>query len=191
MYFTQCHTVEQIKQEYKRLCFLYHPDVSGSNTTREMQDINAAYLAALARYHGQTREGSDGKTHTYYYNEARERAAMDVIDTLIKAGFSQAVIIELLGSWVWVSGIVYKSNDHAILQTLKHPTRKRNDGNPASLLKWHSKRGRYYWSPDGSKSHYNERASFDDLRWTYGSEAFKPQDDERQERRQPAAAIAD
>ena len=184
-YFSDCHTPNDVKALYKTLAQEHHPDVSGYDSTRIMQDINAAYLIALQNLHKyETRSSSNGKSHTYYYNEERERASMNIVETLIKAKFSQAVTIELLGSWVWVSGIARGSDDMEIHKSLKHPTIKRKDNTPASLLKWHSKRELFYWSPPNSHSKYNARASFQDLRYTYGSQAFKS-DQERERKQSP------
>lgn len=40
-WFARCHTLEEARLEYRRLCFTYHPDHGGS--TELMQQINAAY----------------------------------------------------------------------------------------------------------------------------------------------------
>ena len=44
MFFDQLSTVAQIKTEYRRLCFLHHPDIGGDTAT--MQQVNAASLSA-------------------------------------------------------------------------------------------------------------------------------------------------
>ncbi len=66
-YFDHLHTVADIKQEYRRLALLHHPDRPGGDTAT-MQAINAQYHAALERCDGQTATGSDGNDHTYTYN---------------------------------------------------------------------------------------------------------------------------
>ena len=172
-HFQDCKTVAEVKTMYKHLCFEYHPDVSGYDSTETMQEINAEYLIHLKSLDGQVSKGFDGKDHTYKYDYAKEVGAMDTIDKLLQLELSSAVEIELLGSWVWVSGIVYKSEDQTKLQTLKHADKKRKDGQPAALMNWHGKRKRYYWRPDGYRKAWNPNASFDDLKSAYGSFKFE------------------
>ncbi len=44
-WFGHCRTVAEVKAEYRRLCFMYHPDHGGDGTL--MQRINQAYRLAL------------------------------------------------------------------------------------------------------------------------------------------------
>ena len=38
MFFTNYKTVNEIKAEYRRLCFIHHPDIGGNGRT--MQEVN-------------------------------------------------------------------------------------------------------------------------------------------------------
>ena len=40
-YFTNCHTLDELKREFRRLCMIHHPDRGGDTAT--MQQINAEY----------------------------------------------------------------------------------------------------------------------------------------------------
>lgn len=44
-WFTQCQTLDEVKAEYRRLCFLHHPDHGGDGAT--MQAINMAYRSIM------------------------------------------------------------------------------------------------------------------------------------------------
>lgn len=57
-FFTTCHTLEELKAEYKRLIKIHHPDLGGDNAT--MAQINAQY-DDLAKRLPKTR--ADGTTY--------------------------------------------------------------------------------------------------------------------------------
>jgi hypothetical protein len=123
-----------------------------------MQQINAAYHDALNGMHGYTSVGTDGKEHTYKYNEATEQAIMDKVVELLKLGQAN-LKIEVVGLWVWVSGSRKDQKDLLNKNGAK--------------MKWHSKRQRWYWKPYKSYTRYNPDASFGDLQRIYGSKKFQ------------------
>ncbi|GAC1546433.1 MAG: hypothetical protein NVS2B7_21620 [Herpetosiphon sp.] len=44
-WFNHCRTVDEVKAEYRRLCFMYHPDHGGDGSL--MQSINVAYRRVI------------------------------------------------------------------------------------------------------------------------------------------------
>jgi len=102
MYFNHLHTVEDIKREYRRLAWLHHPDRDGGDTAT-MQRINAEYEMALKRCDGQTSQGSDGKDHTYHYDQKKERDLIDKINELLSLKLED-INIWLVGTWLWIDG---------------------------------------------------------------------------------------
>ena len=99
-HFSNCHTVGTIKSHYRELCFKFHPDVSGFDSTTEMQTVNAQYLEALRRMDGQTNRGSDGKDHTYRYNDQRERDLVEKMAKLIRAKLPDHITVEIVGVYI-------------------------------------------------------------------------------------------
>ena len=69
-YFHDCKTVEEVKRLFRKLAMKYHPDRGGDTAT--MQELNRQYQIALKHCDGQTSTGTDGKEHTYKYDEAAE-----------------------------------------------------------------------------------------------------------------------
>jgi hypothetical protein len=147
-------SVNEIKKEWRRLCFLHHPDVGGDTAT--MQQVNRQYHEALSRANGQTAAGGDGKDHTYYYNQEREQAVMDKVDELLQKKLAGIEIL-LVGTWVWVTG----------------DTRPVKDSLKEAGLSWHSKRGMWYWHTPQYKWTYNAKATFSDICETYGVERMQ------------------
>ena len=96
-WFKNCKTQEEVKNEYRRLCFIHHPDRGGDTST--MQDINAQYAQAS---NARTRQENPRWTEYQYQEAARVaeviRVAIEKIITLDR------IEIEVCGLWVWVSG---------------------------------------------------------------------------------------
>lgn len=154
-WFKNCETPGSIKKLYRHLAFEFHPDLGGDTAT--MQVINAAYLVALEMLNGQISYGSDGKEHAYRYNATVEKAVMDKVAEVLKVSKPEW-LIEIIGTWLWVS-----NTDRADKDLLN----KKGAG-----LRWHSKRGRWYWHTPTYRTRYS-KAGFNDLRAMYGSRVME------------------
>ena len=138
-WFAGITTVEETKSLYRSLAFRYHPDRGGDLPT--MQEINAQYDAHLQALSGTTVIGTDGQSHTYHYQAAREGAIMAVIDALLRLRMPDVDIL-LIGVYVWVLGA-----------TRAHRLELRALG-----LLWHDKRQCWYWKPaDLPRAFYSSR----------------------------------
>jgi hypothetical protein len=158
MFFKDCINVQEVKNQYRKLCFQYHPD-TGHGDEEVMKKINIAYHEKLNSFDGQTAKGTDGKDHTYKYNEAVEQEIMDKINELLRIKIQNNTdwTIELIGTWIWISGT--KRNEKDLLNK------------NGAKCKWHGKHGMWYWR----KYSYKKRASnksIDQIREAYGSQTF-------------------
>lgn len=151
MYFNQFSTVGAVKSEYRRLAKQYHPDIGGEEAA--MKAINLEYLTTLSRMDGQVSQGTDGKAHTYHYNEPVEQVIMDKVREVLALNLP-GVTVEIVGLWIWVSGTTREMA----------PKLNRN----GAKMRWHSKREKWYWKPYRTKTRYSNK-SFDTLRRIYGS----------------------
>jgi len=150
-------TVGQIKTEYRKLAKQHHPDLGGD--LEKMKQVNLAYHAALLAANGETSVGSDGKAHTYTYNEEWERQVMDKVLEVLGLGLAN-LDVEIIGVWVWVSGSTKDQKDYL---------NKKGAG-----LRWHSKRLMWYWKPYAGRTHYSNKST-QGLREMYGSRKFEAQ----------------
>jgi hypothetical protein len=141
--------------EYRRLALANYPDRGGDTST--MQEINAQYQDALARCDGQTAKGTDGKDHTYTYNQDVEQAVMDKIAEILTAKLA-GIDIWLIGTWIWVDG-----------DTKPY---KKTLGKNGLKMSWHSKRKKWYWH-NGPKYRRGSKSNFASLAATYGATHFK------------------
>ena len=156
-WFDGLRTVESIKARFRELAMQHHPDRGGE--TRTMQDINAAYHAALKFCDGQVSHDAENRAHEYHYNAEREEAAAAKIVELL--GIVPAgVTVYLIGLWIWIQGTTRE--DRATQAALK-----------AAGCSWHSKRVCWYWrAPELRHYGRQSRGDLQELAWRYGCRAF-------------------
>lgn len=93
MYFNSPKTLEELRNEYKKLCFQFHPDVSGFDSTDIMKQINLEY----ENLSNELAKGSK------FVDSEMEFSALykEKIEALIKI---KGILIEIIGNWIWVTG---------------------------------------------------------------------------------------
>ena len=119
-YFTNCHNLDELKKEYRRLAVKHHPDHGGDTAT--MQAINAEYESAFNRLKAQHNAAADERHQT---TEAPEEF-IRIIELLLKI---PGLVVELCGSWLWISG-----------DTLAHKEELKFAG-----CRWSSSKKMWYW----------------------------------------------
>jgi len=140
-FFTNPANLQELRDQYKALCFKYHPDVTGEDTTKEMQKLNAEFdslskqLAKGLKY-----EASEIEFNTIYKEK---------IEVLIKI---KNIEIEIVGNWLWVTGDTKPVKE--LLKEMKFMFSPKK-------VAWYYKNYKY------SKS--NSELSLDAIRSLYGS----------------------
>jgi curved DNA-binding protein CbpA len=97
-YFTGVTTIEELKKAYRQLAKKFHPDLNrDTDTTKQMQDINNEYEYLFSRL------GTESdKKNGHNVNDSFR----DIINELMKEKYA-AVTVEIVGSWIWLSGNTY------------------------------------------------------------------------------------
>lgn len=150
-YFTSCKTIGELKKEYRRLAMLNHPDHGGSTET--MQEINNQYDIAyncLKDFHNRQAE-TDSTGNTRPIHETPEEFR-EIIDALMKI---PGLLIELCGSWIWVSGDTKNHKEELKLIPGLH---------------WAPKKKMWYWRKEEDSSHNRSSWDMKKIREKYGSE---------------------
>src|ERR1700733_2993731 len=94
-YFKDCQTIDEVKTLYRSLAKQHHPDRGG--LTETMQAINSEYSFACAKILKGDNLGSE-ETEEEILKAEKYRQALESIISL------DALVIELVGSWIWVTG---------------------------------------------------------------------------------------
>ena len=148
-FFAACTTLDELKKEYRRLAMIHHPDHGGDTAT--MQAINGEYSEAFARLKDQHNAAADEAHQT---TETPEEF-ISIISQLLRF---PGLIVELCGSWLWITGETY-----AIKDQLK-----------AAGCRWSSSKKAWYWHhPEDGHRWHKGTATMSDIRTKYGSQTYK------------------
>lgn len=140
-------SLDDLKQEYKRLALKYHPDRGG--TTEQMQTINAEY----EKLRNTILRGSKMSDAEQKNEIEIDETIRKIIDTII---IIPGINIELIGKWIWVSGNTY-------------PVRTELSKAGLEFIK---KAGKGYWIYKGAESKSRGKMDIDEIRKKYGSQKF-------------------
>ena len=145
-------TAEELKKAWKDLYITHHPDNGGNLLA--MQMINAQFDALHARLkdvHYNLKGDIYASKRKTNESPAEWRSMME---GLLK---KEGVIVEIIGSFVWVSG-----DTKPIKETLK-----------SYKFKWHTKKFNWYLSPDNYYRRSRKDFTMDDIRNKFGSEQIE------------------
>lgn len=143
--FRNCATLEELKGNYYKLVMIHHPDKGGE--LAKMQEINNAY----DEYFPLLKDRHANKDGEIYTKENEEVAAhyKDIIDSLMRF---EGIMIEIIGSFIWVNG----------------ETRLIKDELKKMSFKWHSKKECWFLPPIGYKKSGKKQYDMEEIRGMYG-----------------------
>lgn len=148
-------TLEELKKQYKQLALKYHPDRNGN--TSSMQEINNEYDLLFARLKN-IHTTAEGKTYTSS-TETTETSDefKNIINSLINL-IGSSVNIELIGSWIWVSGNTKEHKE--ILKNLK--------------FRYAHKKQAWYYHTEPYRKKSKRELTLDEIRDMFGSQKYQP-----------------
>lgn len=153
-YFEGCKTLEDIKRRYYELVRTYHPDKpeNGEQEQEVLKAVNAEYEIAFKMFKDIHRT-AEGETYTKDTEETPEIFR----DIIIKVIRLEDVVVEVCGSWVWLTG----------------NTRQYKDYLKESGFKWAKKKTAWYWHTGEYRKWSKQEYSMDDIRAKYGSCSYE------------------
>ena len=134
---------ESIKASYRKACSIYHPDRNPAGLEM-MKMVNQAYDTLKEQTGVQDSISSYGE---------------DVFNALSAIINLQGLVIEVCGSWVWVSG-----NTKEFKANLKE-----------AGFKWAKKKVMWFYRPETSKSFSRGKFTIDEIRRIHGSQSVAGQ----------------
>lgn len=133
--------INEAKKIYKKLAKRLHPDVGGSE--EEFKALNAVYTYLIEH-------------KIYFTNDIKIDVELEKVISLIL--HFENITIELVGSWIWVSG-----DTKEIKEKLKELG-----------FKWASKKKQWYYGE--MKGRNPKEKSMDEIKAKYGCETLKKKD---------------
>ncbi|MCL2253079.1 MAG: molecular chaperone DnaJ [Lachnospiraceae bacterium] len=143
-------TLEELKKLYKTFAVNYHPDVTGGDA-EIMKIVNTEYdyLFPLLKDLHKT---ADGETYTAKTpNTETPEQFKDIISKIIHL---DGILIEIIGSFIWITG----------------DTRQYKDLLKALNFKWHKTKIAWYMPPEGYRKYNNKNFSLDQIRDIFGNQ---------------------
>lgn len=153
-YFKNCYGIQQIKDEFRRLAFIYHPDICGEHRT--MQEINRQYHERLkskdgTEVKGKSKEGKEFK-YTYRYDFSKENGLTDMLYKVV--GLQLPLVnIEVVGCWLWLTG----------------ETKQHKDAIKAIGCRFSGDKQAWYWHEGGYRKRNGNKYSMGAIRSMFGS----------------------
>jgi hypothetical protein len=146
-WFTNIKTLDELRTAYRKLAVLHHPDKGGS--TADMQEINNEYDLLSKRLINSNESFSEGRK---WYEHNVSDSIREKIDELLD--FPVDVFIEIIGSWIWVTG-----NTRPIKETLKQ-----------KAFRFSPNKQSWYWYYGDYMKLSKKSFSMDDIRTMFGSQ---------------------
>jgi hypothetical protein len=159
-YFEGITTEENIRRAYRTWAKELHPDVGGNDEL--MKELGKQYLFALKAIDGKVSKGTDGKDHTYRYNEENESAILEKVQAIQNLRMCGNVTIALIGTWVWVTG-----NTKPYAEKL---------GKKGLGLSFSGEKAAWYFHLGGYKRKSRHAGNFSNMAMKYGYKEFANSD---------------
>ncbi len=154
-YFNSCNCIEELKKQYRTLCFKYHPDINKSpEAVQIMQVINNEYDALFEKLKNVFRN-QNGEIYTDKkpVSEAPEDFRK-IINELIKL---EGLTLELMGRWIWVYG-----------ETKPHKEKLKELN-----FRWCKNKGAWSWHRPEDFTVSRGKYTLNDIREKYGSTTYE------------------
>lgn len=150
-WFKNIRTLDELRTRYRKLALLHHPDRGGS--TSDMQEINNEYDILSKRLINGNPDFSAGRKSWEHFVSEEIRVKLNEII------FLEDVTIEIIGSWIWVTG-----NTRAVKDQLK-----------SHGFKFSPNKLAWYWQQGDYHKLSRKQFSMDDLRVMFGSDEVEKQ----------------
>ena len=154
-YFKNCDCIEELKKQYRTLCFKYHPDINKSpDAVKTMQEINNEYDELFNKLKN-VFKNQKGKIYT---DEKPVSETPEEFRNIINALISlEGIEIELMGRWIWVSG---NTKPH------KEKLKELN-------FRWCKKKVAWSWHRAEDSTVSKGKYTLNEIRENYGSTTYK------------------
>lgn len=158
-YFKDCATCEEVKARFKELAKKLHPDNGGD--AEAFKAMMQEYTVAYERYKN-VHKSAEGKT----YEKQTTQTAQEFADIITKIINCDGIVIEIIGSWVWVSGNTYP-----------HRVTLHNAG-----FTWSKSKRAWYNAGEPLQGKRRGHYSMNGLRNLWGSEVVEATEEQKQKR---------
>lgn len=156
-YFKNCRCIEDVKETFRDLAKKLHPDCGGD--AEEFKKMMAEYTVVFNRLKNVHRTG-EKKTEQNAEQKTEQRtdySAEEFADIINKVIFMDGVEIEIVGTWIWLSGNTYNYKDEI----------------KAAGFFWSSKHKKWYYNGSKKKSKKHSKLTYEQVKDIHGCKTVK------------------
>lgn len=162
----QAKDLAELKQLYRAFAIQFHPDHGGDEETMKAINIEFSKLFEILKVKHNEKAEADRKAGNYKGAYTTTETPEEFIDIVAKLSKIQGIIIELCGSWLWISG----------------NTKDNKEELKSAGCKWAQGKQQWYWRHEedgfGRKGVHHKEWSIDEIRSTYGSQVVSQDDNQ-------------
>lgn len=151
-YFKNCKDLEDVKETFRDLAKKLHPDCGGD--AEEFKKMMNEYKTAFNRFKNIHRDQTADREEKTEYREYSAEEFADIINKVIHL---DGVEIEIVGTWVWLSGNTYPHRE-----TIK-----------AAGFFFSSKHKKWYFNGSTKKSRKHSKLSYEEVKNIHGCKTVK------------------
>jgi curved DNA-binding protein CbpA len=153
----KAESLNELKQLYRVYAMQFHPDHGGDEET--MKAINATFttMFEILKNHQNTRAEQEHARGNWKGFSTTTETPEEFIDIVNKLHAIGGIVIELCGSWIWISGET-KDNREAL---------------KAAKCRWSKNKKQWYWRHEEDfcrKHRSHSELEMDEIRDLYGSQ---------------------
>jgi len=157
-WFENPRTLEELKKQYRKLAMEHHPDIGGLE--QDMKEINNEYQT-LFHLLKNTHTNAKGEVYTTD-TEVKEKPA-EFIEIINKLIHFENVLIEICGSWLWLSGNTKPYKE--ILKELK--------------FRWSKNKSAWYYHTEDYVKKGKKTYTMNEIRNLWGSQEVETEEQAR------------
>jgi curved DNA-binding protein CbpA len=154
-YFENCKDLQEVYKTYKILVKKYHPDISGQDTLKEMQEINNQLAFIKDKSLEQYLKKDNDKNFAKVFTDLQAKKDSPLAQLLV-FGINKELEMEFVGFWLWISG-----------NTKEHKGKLKELG-----AKFSGKHKKWYYTNDTKKVR-GSKLSYTEIQLKYGVEKVK------------------
>lgn len=149
-------SLDALKKMYKKLAFELHPDHGGSNEAfKKMQNEYKTLLDYFLKF--KFDQGNESDQQKQEKKESYKQQDKDVREKMQQIWHLEGITIEIIGTWLWITGDTYSVKDTLNYYGFKFSGRKKA----------------WYWHSGKYKKKTRKNHSLKQIRKIYGTEEVK------------------
>lgn len=152
----QAQSLNELKQLYRAFALQFHPDRGGDEDAMKAINNEFTALFEVLKYKQNTEAKQQHEQGNWRGFSTTSETPQEFIEIVGKLSAIEGIVIELCGSWIWISG----------------ETKGHREELKAAGCRWSPNKAQWYWrhEEDFCRKHRRSELDMDEIRDLYGSQ---------------------